>query len=37
MDNVDSALSDYSKALELEPNNSTAYHNRAMLFERKGK
>lgn len=27
---------DYSVALELEPKNSTAYHNRGALYERNG-
>jgi len=34
LDHVDQAVSDYSRALDLEPNNATAYHNRAALFER---
>ncbi len=34
---MDDAVKDYTKALELEPRNATAYHNRASLFERQGK
>ena len=37
LDNIEEAIADYSRALELEPHNSTAYHNRASLFERLGR
>jgi tetratricopeptide (TPR) repeat protein len=31
------AVKDYPVALQLEPENATAYHNRGSLFERLGK
>lgn len=30
-------MSDYTRALEIQPGNATAYHNRASLFERLGR
>ena len=35
--NIDEAIQDYTRALELEPGNATAYHNRGSLYERVGR
>lgn len=36
LDHVEDAIADYSRALELEPANATALHNRGALYERLG-
>ena len=36
MQKYEEAIKDYTKALEIEPENSTAYHNRGSLLERLG-
>lgn len=37
LDQIDEAIEDYSRAIELSPNNTAAYNNRGVAYQKKGK